>query len=339
MKKIIIFLFVVFSNFCFSQYLKGRVIDTSNQPLPGATVYYDGTTLATLTMDTGEFMLPYDSKLNRPIVISYIGYQTVFIENYKIDDPLEIVMEIAVNSLREVVIQKDKFSRKDKMKVFKERFLGTTSFGRKTIIQNENDIEFEYDQKTFVLKAYSDKPLIIINPSLGYKITFELVDFETKFSYLSILSNDVIQSYFSGLSRYEEIDNNPKKIKQREKAYKGSNVHFFRNLINGVWGKDDFQLFEKSYLTNPTVHFTVTFEEDRYRVAIKKQKLKSSPMNTVIAIFNLLYDNKEQSSIQFKTDTIFIDQYGNNLSLREVSFSGAISIKCVGDMLPLNYGL
>lgn len=336
MKKYFTLLFFgLLCNLSYSQYLKGRVLDTSNQPLPSASVFYDGTTLATLTNDNGEFVLAYNSKLSRPLVISYIGYQTVYIQEYTPDQPLIILMEVSENKLREVVIRKDRFSRKEKMKIFKDRFLGTTPFGMKTSIQNESDIEFDYDEKTFVLKAYSEKPLIIINPSLGYKITYELVDFETKFSYLSINSSDISQSYYAGLSQYEETINSSKIIKNREKAYKGSTVNFFRNLINGDWGKNEFQLFTKGFITNPADHFTLTFDNDIYKVDIKKQKLNSD----TIASFGLLYDGDKSSKVIFTSETIYVDQFGNNGSLRDVYFSGSISLKRVGDMLPLNYGM
>lgn len=49
------------------------------------------------------------------------------------------------------------------MAIFKERFLGITPFGLKTIIENEDDIELEFDEEKRMLKAYSDKPLLIIN--------------------------------------------------------------------------------------------------------------------------------------------------------------------------------
>lgn len=330
---------MILCNLSFSQYLKGRVVDTSNQPLPSATIYYDGTTLSTLTNENGEFSLVFDSKQNRSLVVSYVGYQTVYLQNYNTEQPLLVVLEIAISSLKEVVIKKDRFSRKEKMKIFKERFLGSTSFGKKASIQNENDIYFEYDEKTFMLKAYSDKPLIILNPMLGYKITYELVDFETKFSHLTINLEGIVQSYYAGLSRYEEVDNSAKSIKNRDKAYKGSTVCFFRNLIKGVWGKEEFQLVAERHLTNASDHFKVTFEDDKYRVDIKKQEFNYNRLDNVIAVFDLLYNKKEQSFVQFSSETIYIDAYGNNLSLRDVIFSGEISLKCVGDMLPLNYGI
>lgn len=339
-KKYLFFFLLLIGNFSFSQYLKGKVVDTSNQPLPGTTVYYDGTTLSTLTDENGNFALTYDAKLNRPLVFSYIGYQTVFLNNYDPKEQLVITLQITVNALKEVVIKKDRFSRKEKMKIFRERFIGSTIFGNKTVIQNEDDIELEYDEETFVLKAYSDKPLIINNPSLGYKITYELVDFETRFSSLTINPHGVAQSYYAGLTRYEETSATPKIIKNRQIAYKGSYVQFFRNLINGIWGKEHFQLIEKDRIVvDASKKFMVSFEEDKYKIVVQKQKFENKVPESLVAVYGLLYDDKEFSQIQFNSDTIFVDAYGNNLSLREVFYSGTMALKCVGDMLPLNYGM
>lgn len=127
----------------FSQYIKGKVVDESQQPLPSATVYYEGTTLATLTDDQGNFILLYNPKVKRPIVVSYMGYVTAYAENYSVDKPLKVIMRQSTSSLREVVIKKERFTRKEKMAIFKERFLGISPFGLRTTIENEEDIELE----------------------------------------------------------------------------------------------------------------------------------------------------------------------------------------------------
>lgn len=336
MRRIALLLFLgLQNNITFSQSVTGRVVDNSNQPLPGASVYYEGTTIATVTNDKGEFIIAYNNKLARPLVVSYIGFETYFIQDYTVNQHLMISMQLAVNKLREVVIRKDRFSRNEKMKIFKERFLGTTAFGKKTIVQNEADIEFEYDEETFVLKAYSEKPLVIINPSLGYKINYELYEFEIKFSRLGISSHDIRQSFYAGLSKYEETINSPQTVENREEAYKGSTVNFYRNLIYGDWSKKEFQLFSQGYIVNAADYFTLTFENDQYKVDVKKQK----SISNIVASYGLIYNQKEKSQVIFTTETIYVDQSGNNLSLRDVSFLGAISEKRVGEMLPLNYGM
>ncbi|NNT72385.1 carboxypeptidase-like regulatory domain-containing protein [Flavobacterium sp. IMCC34852] len=325
-------------NFSFAQYIKGRVVDDLNQPLAAANVYYEGTTLSTFTNDNGDFILVYEPQLKRPIVVSYIGYVTTYVESYTISEHLTIKLTQDIGALREVVVKKDKFSRKEKMAIFKEHFLGKTAFGLKTIIENEDDIVLEYDEETFMLKAYANKPLVIVNPSLGYKINYELVDFEVQFSILSLNPHAIKRSYYAGYTRFEEIENSSRILKKREQAYRGSPMHFYRNLINGIWGKNDFQLFLRGHLTNPSNHFTVTKEADRYKVDIKRQKIDFENDN-LVAFFGLLFDGNENSIVQFNAETIYVDPYGNNLSSRDVSFSGFIQFKRLGDTLPLNYGL
>ncbi|MBP8157889.1 MAG: carboxypeptidase-like regulatory domain-containing protein [Flavobacterium sp.] len=338
MRPYFLFFSFLFINFSFAQYIKGRVVDALNQPLAAANVYYEGTTLSTFTNDNGDFILVYEPQLKRPIVVSYIGYVTAFIENYTVGERLTIKLTQDVDALREVVVKKDKFSRKEKMAIFKEYFLGKTSFGLKTIIENEDDIVLEYDEETFMLKAYANKPLVIINPSLGYKINYELVDFEIQFSMLSLNPHAIKRSYYAGFTRFEEIENSFRILKKREQAYRGSPMHFYRNLINGIWGKDDFQLFLRGHMTSPSNHFTVTKETDRYKVDIKRQKIDFENDN-LVAYFELLFDGNENSIVQFNAETIYLDPYGNNLSSRDVSFSGPIQFKRLGDTLPLNYGL
>lgn len=331
--KILLLLIGFTSCSCFSQLVKGKVVDELNLPIPGASVYYDGTTIATSTDANGEFTIRYDSAIKRPLVVSYIGYQTIFIEEYSSKQQLLVAMEASVTKLKEVVVKRQRFSRKEMMRVFKDRFLGSTRFGLKSIIKNEAEIDFDYDEKSFVLKASSDKPLLIINPLLGYKITYELVDFEAFFNHLTISPEALKSSYYAGLSQFEDIESNPKITKNRDKAYQGSSVNFFRNLINGTWRKTEFQIFSKGFLVNPSDFFEVSFENDKYKVSIKKQE----KVIGYVASVGLLFDEKEQSQVKFLSNTIFVDQFGNNLSIRDVYFSGPISLKRVGDMLPLNY--
>jgi hypothetical protein len=337
--KFLSFILFSFSCLSFAQVIKGKVVNSLHLPLSGASIYYEGSTISAITNENGEFSLTTNPKLKIPIIISYLGYQTVALEIFDTNKELLIVLENSVATLKEVIIKKNRFSRKEMMKVFRERFLGQTPFGKKTIIKNEDEIEFDYDEKKCILFAYSDKPLQIINPSLGYSIYYELVDFYTKFTKLTIEREFIYQSFYSGYSRFEEIDNDEKKIRNRKKAYEGSITHFFRNLIANKWGKDGFQLFIKSFLVIPDDYFTVIQEDDIFKIEIKKQKNISKVSKDTLTTFTILFNNKEQSRVQFAKEFIYVDLYGNNLNLLDVMFSGAISIKCVGEMLPLNFGM
>ncbi|WP_439152949.1 TonB-dependent receptor [Winogradskyella sp.] len=78
MKKLIIILFLL-PLLSFSQeQLKGMVLENSAEkenPLPGANVYWLGSSVGTITNDDGTFSLPYKFSYNN-LVISYVGFKT-----------------------------------------------------------------------------------------------------------------------------------------------------------------------------------------------------------------------------------------------------------------------
>ena len=55
--------------------ITGKVVDDKNQPLPGASVYWLNTTVASATDAGGIFELPYSPEYNK-LVISYLGFKT-----------------------------------------------------------------------------------------------------------------------------------------------------------------------------------------------------------------------------------------------------------------------
>ena len=338
MKKLPCILFILVPILSFSQTIKGKVLDENKQPLAGANIYFDGTTIATIADENGNFNLNLNSKINSVLVISFIGYQTQYISKIEDNKELIIVLNLANNTLNEVVIVKDKFSRKQKMKVFKELFLGNSQNGANCKITNEDEIYFEYDEKTLTLKAFSNVPLIIVNSNLNYKINYELVNFETKFIYNTMKSQDANRSYYAGLTRFEELNVDKNLSKKREKTYKGSQLHFFRNLVNNIWDKTNFLLFKGSLQDNPNDYFKVTKEEERFKVAVVQQT-KGLNSKNFVAEFNLLFNKKRQSKIIFETNTFYVDKFGNNSNIEEILFSGDLSQLKVGDMLPLNYGI
>jgi outer membrane receptor for ferrienterochelin and colicin len=75
--------FIILALFCplylFSQdTLEGIVLETSNateRPLPGANVYWLGSSVGAITNEDGTFSLPYKFSFNK-LVISYVGFKT-----------------------------------------------------------------------------------------------------------------------------------------------------------------------------------------------------------------------------------------------------------------------
>lgn len=331
MKILVLLLFVTVS---FGQ-IRGKVVDENKVPLAMANVYFDGTTIATITDKNGNFQLDNTFKLNTVLAVSFLGYQTQYL---KIDSDKEFYIKLkeVVQSLNEVVIKKDLFSRKQKMQLFRDQFLGKTPFGRASKIENEADIYFVYDKDKTTINAFSDKPLIITNNELGYKITYELLSFESIFWKLSINSNDVTRSFFAGLSRFEETNSSPKIIKNRAKCYSGSQLEFFRNLRNETLGEDNFLMFKKAFLVSPRDSFNLQDTLGLKRVEVVNQKSDLQKNNFTVE-YVLLHKKTDQSKIILRTPVFYIDQFGLNSNIEDISFSGKLAEQRVGNMLPANY--
>lgn len=78
--------------------------------------------------------------------------------------------------------------------------------------------DYDYSNNTFIAKC--DEPLIINNNHLGYQVIYKLEDFEVKFATKSLSSSQMFRSFYSGFSRFIDIDKNQKKLKEDKKLTK-----------------------------------------------------------------------------------------------------------------------
>ncbi len=336
--KIFLQVLILFPLFLFSQSkIDGFVKDEKGEPILGVSVYVDGSTIGTITDENGYFSLIIPSESNSILVIRTIGFRSEFYQINTITKQLNVFLKEEVKELKEVVVGQNFFSRKQMLKLFKEQFLGTNIAAKNCTIQNEEEIYFDYDRSTFKLVAYSDTPLIIKNDYLGYQISYQLVDFQCKFSKFSMNSEFVTQFQYAGNSLFTEIDSSSKINKRRQKSYNGSTLHFFRNLLSNNWNKKEFTLYEGSFITNPQLHFKQTqIENGMYKIEVVSKKsigIKTKLVNQ----FNMLFDNYEQSKIQFYTSEFYVDSFGVFTNYESIIFSGAIVSKRVGDLLPTNF--
>jgi hypothetical protein len=338
MKFKITFLLLFLCSISFAQSISGIVVDKEGEPLPGATVYFDGSSYGTTTNLDGLFRINIPAQISATLIVSYVGYEKAYVNNLQFEKRYRIILNEAVESLKEIVLTDNKFSRKQMLAVFRSQFLGETKGGRASKIENEDEIYFSYDNDKFILTAYADKPLIINNPYLGYKVYYDLALFDSKFTYFSINKDNIYSSIYAGTSRFEEIDNSKKRIKNREKAFEGSYLQLFRNMANNKWDKKSFLLFYGKFQDNPDDHFTIKDTLGFKHISIRPQERGLHPKGFV-AEFSLLYDKREQSKIIFNTDNFYIDKFGLYTNFEEIYFSGDLSKKKVGEMLPSNYGI
>lgn len=338
MKLKITFWLIFLFTYTYSQNISGIVVDKNGEPLAGATVYLDGSSYGTTTNFEGFFKINIPSQISTSLIVSFVGYEKVYVNNLQFDKRYRIILNESVENLKEIVLTDNKFTRKQMLAVFRSQFLGETRGGRASKIENEDDIYFSYNNDTYILNAYADNPLVINNTYLGYKLYYDLALFDSKFTIFSINKEHVFSSIYAGTSRFVEVDNSPKKIKNREKAYKGSYLQLFRNMANNKWDKNTFLLYYGKFQDNPNSHFTIKDTLGFKQVTIKNQERGLHPKG-FIAEFNLLYNKKEQSKIIFNTNNFYIDKFGLYSNFEEIYFSGALSEKKVGDLLPSNYGM
>lgn len=256
MLRILIFLISI-SVFSQTQFT-GKIIDIkSKQPLLGASIYIPNTSIGTSTDIDGKFVLVVPTR-NIEIVVSYVGYNTI---NVKLDlteineFSKTIMMREKSNQLDEVIVTKQKIDEewRRQFKLFKYHFIGNSTVAEKVEILNKEDIFFTEvkDSTSYSLQAQSNKPLIIINKKLGYKLTYDLIEFSV------FRSNDNPQkSVYYGYSFFEDIIekeklNYKKTIINRQKAYNGSLNHFIKSVYQNKIIENGFVVNEFILKENP----------------------------------------------------------------------------------------
>ncbi|WP_394747594.1 carboxypeptidase-like regulatory domain-containing protein [Spongiimicrobium salis] len=307
----------------------GLVVDAlSQEPLEGVSVFYDGTTIGTITDQEGKFTIRSTKTLTTPLVISFIGFesQTFLISNS--GDLGTVLLKEKAVALDEVVLEPDTWSREKKLNIFRREFLGKTAAALQCKIRNEKDIRLYFNKEEKVLYAYAKAPIRIRNNYLGYDIAYELHDFEVHFSIGSGLEY-VLSSYNAGTVLFSEKKEKVRRRyqKNREKTYLGSVLHFMRALSKKELEEEKFKVFKGRTQIGYYDAFALESVKDLTKVVQGEDEL------------SLLYNNRQQSLIKVVNSTFFIDQYGNHTPVQNVFFGGEMGRLRVGDMLPLNYAI
>ncbi|MEW2920998.1 carboxypeptidase-like regulatory domain-containing protein [Muricauda sp. ANG21] len=328
-------LFLIFTIHLQSQEIQGVIFDVETQePLFGVSVYYDGSSVGTITDEEGSFRirLPYQNKAI--LVVSHLGYVTKKITNLPSGSTLRIGLEEEVESLDEVVLTSDPFSRKEKMEVFRLEFLGDTRGGRASEIINEEDIHLYFDSQDNTLTASSEKPVIIQNAYLGYRIHFDIDDFKIFFKSKSLERTDnIYQTLFDGTTRfYDTAKGDSKIVDRRQKAYLGSPRHFIRACWYGDFENQNFRLKKGS--KNLKI-FDLLEKRDDSEGDLREVRF----LENQFVIYHRKKSNYRSTLKISEVDTTYImDRYGNYVPFESMVFGGHMSSYRVGDMLPMDYG-
>ena len=223
--------------------LSGTVTDSAgNRPIAGASVFLNSTSRGTATHSDGSFVLNGIPGGKFELVVSAIGYSTFVtkINGGHLPPSLNIVLHQKATELTALTVEpslEDGWQRFGK--IFTDNFIGTLSNSSSCTLQNRKALKFHFHKKSNYLTVTADEPLIITNGALGYVIQYKLEQFVIDFNTHVVL--------YEGYPFFqEEATEHPGRLRKweenREAAYKGSIMHFMRDLYQGEWKKDGFAI-------------------------------------------------------------------------------------------------
>jgi len=223
-------------------HVEGIVTRSSDgKPLSGASVYFEHTTVGTVTDSSGAFSLSVTARGPRQLIVSYIGFQR-HVENIGAGTAerfFNIKLDKKETTLQEVVVKADDGWRKWGT-LFTDLFIGTSAYAKHCTILNKEKLRFVYAKATNTLHVYADEPLMLENQSLGYSIRIDMEKFSyelnTKYLFYEI------HSFYQQL-RAESIGDLKKWEKNRLDVYKGSTMHFYRSLFDSSFIKQGFKVY------------------------------------------------------------------------------------------------
>lgn len=360
MKFFILCLFFPFSLFS-QQTLKGIITDSKTKlPVEYASVYFDGTTIGTITDVTGAFILPTAS-IPGKLIVSHVSYVNVELNLTK--DKLSF-LEISINPneirINEVVVE-DQNLRSKNLAYFNEIFLGKDKWGDYSFLLNDSVLIFqneEIDSNNIVLnitgrpdvfKVHANQPLKIQLPLLGYELLVDLIEFETAYSieFKAFICNSIGSCYYKPVAINSK--NKIKKIeKHRAEVYYNSKLHFCRSLKEGQLGENGYRIQEAITENNKVeykdfdINKFVLFDENGIIIrGLKNRNLYvyyySLKNWEPVAINNsLAVEMITESRLFFISDSCLIQKDGK-VPDNSIRFGPSIGNKKIGASLPFGY--
>jgi hypothetical protein len=261
-----LFTFILCCQVVFTQsIIKGKVIsEETKNPLPSVSVYFNNTSIGTITNEQGNFTLNNIPSGKFMLVATCVGYETYT----EIIDLRELPKQIII-SLKTKSDELEGFSVlppepdgwKKWGKLFTDIFIGTVPMRSNDCkLVNPEVIKFRLNANK-TLTAYASKPLQIMNYALGYEIRYKLEEFEYDFNTRLVnysgyaLFTDMALKYPNRTHRYAE---------ERLDTYRGSLLHFMRVFYANDLEVQGFEMRSLGNISNP--------EKDRAKKIFRNHK-------------------------------------------------------------------
>ena len=341
----------------FAQLLQGTVYDAkTKETLPGVAIFLDGTSIVTTSDNDGKFLLEVGKIINAHLVFRHLSYESLIIEKpfeYQKEAFFLVEKTNLINEAR-VVADFDPLSRSEKMRIFKEFFLGTSVAAKSCVIFNEDDIVLRYDYKADMLYASAANPLIVENRYLGYGMEIDIKYFQVEFAYSNAVSpgsskNNFISTPFSFSYRITSFfeDHSPYNISiisRRNEIYERSRACFWSSMINNFSIEaSGFKIFNRFKAVRAKDYFVVIdnpIQKIKEVLIIPEtdinRKHNEVSKGDIYGVIGIRTQKNVASEVIFLTNRFSVDHFGN-VATGGLFYRGDMALQRVGDMMPLDY--
>lgn len=325
--------------------IKGSVVSKqTGEPISGVAIYLSGTSMGSISGVDGNYQIEYPKDLNVPLVFRMMGYETLqFFEPLAKDLSL-IEMVEKPDELDTVYIAEDNWSREKKERYFKTYFLGRVPAARDMEILNLDQVRLRFNNITHTLTAYSNEPILVRNEVLGYDIQVDISEFEVLFEPIELGSIKIVtdnpgiqnpthravSTYMAVSTYYTEMSSKRpskrRRARNRKRLYELTDLRLYRSMANNSLEEDGYSLMFNRKKVAIKNHIRTRIINGLYKVSFRERE------------YILLDKQNNQSDLHISEErTIIIDNYGNCLTGRNITFGGFLGKLHLSGMLPLDY--
>ena len=225
----------------------GTVTDETGFPIPGANVYLSGTTHGDATNERGRFEIRGVAPGAYRVIASMLGFETVSQSLHLAGGDWKSVrlkmtetgVEIGTAS---VEVERDR-QWESRLARFTQILIGESANADSTRILNPEVLDFRSSWGN--LTATARAPLIIENRALGYRLRYDLQEFEAGPRSIRYRGDEIFEALIP-----RDADEASRWEAARQRAYRGSLAHLFRALLEGTAEDEGFTLYHAAEARN-----------------------------------------------------------------------------------------
>lgn len=209
--------------------IAGQVLDGDGQPVAGATVFVDMTTIQATTDADGRFDMPTPAHYSFEVVAVADGFRATGMRTNQEDcRDMSISMAAPIEAVGDPMDG-------DMLSFFEIAAFSYTRFARDIELETPDVLRHTFDDANNVVTVETTGPFVFSNPALGYRITIH--DFQ--------MGGNAVAYGWDGYTLFEPMTAERSKDeknwkKNRETTYEGSRRHFLSALMAGEMKKQEW---------------------------------------------------------------------------------------------------